>query len=296
VKKSMTKPFYVKFWGVRGTIPTSDPRMLRYGGNTSCVEVRCGDVVIALDAGTGIIPMVEQGHLCHLHLFLSHTHIDHVMGLCCLRKLFDPKFTMDVWAGHLLPEKLINEALEQLLSPPLFPIALSDFPANLTYHNFSAASGHALRHDDFTLNGITVTTLPLNHPDRATAYRIDYQGHSVCYVTDVEHCRDGLDEAICRFIHGADVFIYDSTYDDDQYAAHEGWGHSTWQQAMRLGERAGVGKVVMFHHDPDSTDEILDARASLLSKNYTQPACIAREGVVIHLNEESAKQSMVAIR
>jgi ribonuclease BN (tRNA processing enzyme) len=128
-----------------------------------------------------------------------------------------------------------------------------------------------------------IYTMPLHHPDRATAYRIVYQGKSVAYVTDVEHKDDELDKFLISFIRNSDVFIYDSTYDDRQFEEYIGWGHSTWQHAMRLGEAASVGKVVMFHHDPGATDDVLNDRAEEVQLNYTQPAVIAKEGMIITL-------------
>jgi phosphoribosyl 1,2-cyclic phosphodiesterase len=276
--RAMDKEFYVKFWGVRGTIPTPDPRMMGYGGNTSCVEIRCGDLVIACDAGTGIIQMGEQPGLSNLHILLSHTHMDHIMGLCCMRKLFSPDFSADIWAGHLLPDMFLHEALAQLISPPLFPISLHAFPAQLTFHDITA--GRALTHSDFSSRGIKIYSLPLNHPDRATGYRIEYQGHSVCYITDIEHLAEGLDEPLLAFVEGCDLFIYDSTYDDKEFSMHQGWGHSTWQQAVRLGEKADVGLIALFHHDPLATDAILDARVENIKTFSRHPTMIAREGFV----------------
>jgi phosphoribosyl 1,2-cyclic phosphodiesterase len=274
----MNQPLTVTFWGVRGTIPTPDMRMMRYGGNTSCVEVRCGDLVIALDAGTGIRGLSDQADVQRLHVLLSHTHIDHIMGLICMKKLFNPAFEVDFWSGHLIPELLLHEALGHLISPPIFPVTLDAFPAIMNFHDFTA--GRELRHSDFSERGITISTLPLHHPDNATAYRIEYGGRSICYVTDVEHVRGGLDASLIDFIRGADLFIYDSTYDDREFEQYHGWGHSTWQEAMRLGAAAGVDRVVLFHHDPSATDAILDARAEEIATHYTQSATIAREGWV----------------
>ncbi len=277
----MAEQFTIEFWGVRGTIPTPDKRMLRYGGQTSCVEVRCGDLTFVLDAGTGIVNFGRRRQPSHIHLLLSHTHIDHILGLCCMPQMFDQQFKADIWAGHLLPDMFITEALQQLISPPLFPVALEDVAAQLACHDFSA--GHRLVHDDFVQQGVTIDTLPLNHPDRATGYRINYSGHSLCYITDIEHLRDNMDERLIEFVKDTDIFIYDSTYDDRQFDTYEGWGHSTWQQAMRLGKAANVGKIIMFHHDPQSTDEILDKRAEEMLEHYDYPAEIAREGMLFNL-------------
>ncbi len=277
----MSGSFYVKFWGVRGTIPTPHASKLGYGGNTSCVEVRCGNIIFALDAGTGIIGLGEQEDISHLHLLLSHTHLDHILGLCCMRRIFDEEFSADIWAGHLLPDMFINEALIRLMSPPIFPVPLHTLTSQLAFHDFSA--GQTLRHADFRRHEITVETLPLNHPDRATGYRINYKDKSVCYITDIEHLKDGLDEALVEFVKGTDVFIYDCTYDDRNFEPYIGWGHSTWQQGMRLAEAAGVGQLVMFHHDPSATDTDLDARAQDAEKNFSQDAVIAKEGMVLTL-------------
>lgn len=274
----MSDAFYVKFWGVRGTIPTPDLSMMRYGGHTSCIEVRCGNLTFSLDAGTGIIPFMNQCKLKQIHLLLSHTHIDHIMGLCAMRKMFDYNFSMNVWAGHLIPELSLQNTLEKLLSPPLFPIALSAMPSKLSFHDFKA--GISLNHEDFKKNKVRITTLPLNHPDRATAYRIDYMEKSICYVTDVEHIKDTLDEQLLSFAANSDLFIYDSTYDENEFLSHKGWGHSTWQHAIKLGEKAGVGEVVLFHHDSSTTDKILDMRASYIKDNYIQKVIIASEGLI----------------
>lgn len=277
----MESDFYLRFWGVRGTMPTPDARMLAYGGNTSCVEVRCSDVIFALDAGTGIIQMAQQKDVSHLHLLLSHTHIDHIIGLCGMPKIFDEAFSADVWAGHLLPDMFVSEALSRLMSPPLFPVPLHAVSSHIAFHDFTA--GQALRHADFRRNDICITTLPLNHPDRATGYRIEYNGHAMCYITDVEHRDDTLDENLLEFISGSNVFIYDSTYDESMMDAHRGWGHSSWQHGMRLAQEAGVGTMAMFHHDPCATDAVLDARLREASDRFDIPVIVAKEGMQINI-------------
>lgn len=284
----MEDSFYIKFWGVRGTISTPDTRMMRYGGHTSCVEVRCGDVTFALDAGTGIVNMAKQQDFAHMHLLLSHTHIDHIMGLCAMECMFRKGFAADIWAGHLLPDMSVNEALRRLIEPPLFPVPLNAMQASLSFHDFTA--GESLEHSDFKSHDIQITTLPLHHPDKATGYRIDYRGHSVCYITDIEHRDNELDAQLIRFVQDCDIFIYDSTYDERQFSKYKGWGHSTWQHALRLGEAAHVGKVVMFHHDPSMTDEMLDARAKEIEEKPHYPFVIAQEGLSIELLKANIKK------
>lgn len=271
--------FNIKFWGVRGTITTPVPTMMRYGGHTSCVEMRCGDRVLVFDAGTGIYPMGETPNLHEMDLFLSHTHLDHVIGFPFFSPLYRPDFTMRVWAGNLLPEMTLREALSRLMSPPLFPLTL-DFPrSKTTYHDFKAGEDAA---PHLAAEGIRVRTLLLPHPDRATGYRVEYQGKSACYITDIEHQKDGLNKALVEFIRGTDVFIYDSTFDDHGFEKFAGWGHSTWQEATRLADAAGVKQLVIFHHDPGMKDDALDARVKELQA--TRPNSLAaQEGLVIEL-------------
>ncbi|TAE84588.1 MAG: MBL fold metallo-hydrolase [Alphaproteobacteria bacterium] len=272
--------FSANFWGVRGTMPTAHPSVMRYGGNTSCVEVQCNGITFILDAGSGIVNLAH--HLPnHAHLLLSHTHIDHIVGLCCMSKIFSPDFSMDIWAGHLLPECMVDEVLSQMISPPLFPIPIKAVAAQLNYHDFYA--GSELFHKHFLDRGIQIYTYALQHPDRATAYRIAWNGKSLCYVTDVEHVTDELDESLIHFIRCSDVVIYDSTYDDSNFTPYIGWGHSTWQHALRIGEAAMVDKMVLFHHDPSSTDDILDQRAEYIEQHHAGRAIMAREGLTLIL-------------
>ncbi len=280
---SLEREFSVTFWGVRGTISTPEPEMARYGGHTSCVQVQCGDVTFALDAGSGIVNMGKQ-EFDHMHLLLSHTHIDHIIGLCCMQKMFQSNFKADIWAGHLLPEMQIDEALMRLISPPIFPVPLDALESQLAFHDFHA--GRPLHHTDFLDAGIEVNTIELHHPDRATGYRIEYKGRSVCYITDVEHLRDGLDDKLIDFVRGTDMFIYDSTYDDAEFDTYEGWGHSTWQQAVRIGEAANVKHILMYHHSPSSTDEELDARALKAEQQSRVKTTFAQEGTRYVLGEQ----------
>lgn len=266
------------FWGVRGTVPTPGTHNLRYGGNTSCVELRCGGKAFIFDAGTGLYPCGEQLESNDIDILLSHTHIDHIMGFPFFSGAYNPDCTLRIWAGHLLPELKLRDVLSRLMSPPIFPLTLDDLKAKIEYIDFMA--GETLAHESFKKAGAVVKTLPLMHPDRATAYRVEYAGHAVCYVTDVEHRDDRLDAKLVEFIRGADFFIYDSTFDDERFARFKGWGHSTWQHAVRLGNEADVGTVVLFHHDPGASDDDLDKRMRKL-KTMSSNAIIAREGITI---------------
>lgn len=276
----MAKEFSIHFWGVRGSVPVPGTETVRYGGNTSCVEVRCGDRRIIFDAGTGLYALGQVETLEEADILLSHTHIDHIQGFPFFAPLHRVSSVVRVWAGHLLPERSIQEVMGMMMRPPLFPMLVSDLKAAIAFIDFHA--GEQLEAKHFTRDGIVIKTLALNHPDGATGYRLEYQGKSVCYITDIEHPSDELDHQLVQFIRGCDVFIYDSTYTDETYENYAGWGHSTWQEGVRLAEKANVGRYVMFHHDPEATDAELDQRDVALQK-LRAGSVIAREGLVITL-------------
>lgn len=284
-RKPLKNSFKVTFWGVRGTVPTPGVATHKYGGHTSCVQMICGGRELIFDAGTGLYPLGEALDTNEVDIFLSHTHIDHIMGFPFFSGAYDRDYTVRLWAGHLLPEHSIREVMGTLMHPPIFPLTLDDLRSKLSFHDFHA--GEDIRHESLMQAGIVIHTLPLNHPDRATAYRVEYAGHAACYVTDVEH-RDGtLDEKLLGFIKDADLLIYDSTFDDKDFARFNGWGHSTWQHAARLGKAANVKHVALFHHDPGMTDAKLDERMTQL--NQMKPdSYVAYEGLTLELGSPAA--------
>ncbi len=267
--------FTLKFWGVRGSIACPGPAYVRYGGNTSCLEVRCGGRLIILDAGTGLRPLGKQLDAegpVDADLLLTHTHFDHIAGLPFFSSAFKPANRFRFRAGHLLPEHKLREVLCEMMSAPLFPVPLEILRANISYIDFKA--GETLEPG----KGIVVRTAPLNHPNGATGYRIEYGGRSICYVTDTEHAPGQLDETVLGLIAGADVFVYDCTYTDDELARFTGWGHSTWEQGVRLAERARAKTLVVFHHDPSHDDAAMDRIAEQAAKRRPGTV-VAREGM-----------------
>jgi phosphoribosyl 1,2-cyclic phosphodiesterase len=278
----MNNEFKITFWGVRGTIAVPGASTLKYGGNTSCVEVKCAGRHVVFDAGTGIAELGKKTDTFHTDVLLSHTHLDHIQGLPFFRPLHTPDANVALWAGHLQPEYTVEDIMGHIMMSPVFPLTLNDVQSRVEFNDFMA--GEDVINGGLNDAGITIQTLALNHPDRATAYRLYCNGKSVCYVTDVEHKVGELDKDLVEFIKGADVFIYDSTYDDDDFAKYKGWGHSTWQQGARLADAAGVKTFVAFHHDPAASDDLLDERAKKLAKMRPNGAgVVAREGLVIEL-------------
>ena len=272
-----TDEFSVRFWGVRGSIACPGSAYTRYGGNTSCLEIRCGQYVLVFDGGTGLRPLGE--HLRNtpavdLDLFFSHSHFDHISGFPFFSPLFVPSNRLSMWAGHLLPDRTLREVLCTMMAVPLFPVPLEIFTAETNYHDFRAGD---------TLSpkpGVTVRTAPLNHPNNATGYRVEFSGKSICYVTDTEHLPGQLDRNILGLIQDADIFIYDSTYTDEEFPRFVGWGHSTWQQGVRLADAAGVKTCVIFHHDPSHADDVMDGIAAE-AERVRPGTIVAREGMIL---------------
>jgi phosphoribosyl 1,2-cyclic phosphodiesterase len=270
--------FMVRFWGVRGSIACPGPQTMRYGGNTSCIEIRCGGQLFIFDGGSGLRQLgnelMKGGQPREFDLFYTHTHLDHCHGLPFFAPCYDPRNRIRVWAGHLKPDAGIAAILGKMMSAPLFPIPISIFTAKLDFNDFTA--GESLTPHV----GMTLFTGPLNHPNRATGYRLECDGKAVAYITDTEHEPGRLDRNILKLIDRADVMIYDSTYTDEEYPTHRNWGHSTWQEGVRLADAAQVKTLVLFHHDPDHDDVFMDGVAAEAAK--VRPGTIvAHEGLVL---------------
>jgi phosphoribosyl 1,2-cyclic phosphodiesterase len=206
----------------------------------------------------------------------SHTHLDHCHGLPFFAPRYDARNRIRVWAGHLKPDAGIEAVLGKMMSPPLFPIPMDIFNAKLEFNDFSSGEVLAPR------PGITLRTEALNHPNRATGYRLEYNGKAVAYVTDTEHEIGRLDTNVLRLVDRAEVMIYDCTYTDEEYPAHKNWGHSTWQEGVRLAKAANVKTLVLYHHDPDHDDDFMDRVAAEAAK--ARPGTIvAHEGLILQL-------------
>jgi phosphoribosyl 1,2-cyclic phosphodiesterase len=239
--------------------------------------MRLGSRLLIFDSGTGMRPLglqMDNGEKLDFDLFFSHTHWDHIAGLPFFCPAYRAENCIRIHAGHLAPEGRIEDVLRQSMSPPLFPVPLDVLRSKKSFHDFRA--GDTLDIGD----GIRLRTALLNHPDRATGYRVEYGGKAVCYVTDTEHVPGTLDRNILDLIAGSDLVIYDSTYQDDEFEKYVGWGHSTWQEGIRLCKAADVHRLAIFHHDPGRSDDALD-RIGEAARAQLDGAFIATEGEVV---------------
>lgn len=272
--------FEVRFWGVRGSIAAPGPATARYGGNTSSLEVRCAGRLILLDAGTGMrelgIRLLGEAPI-DADLYFTHTHFDHVCGLPFFKPFFQPQNRFRLWAGHLGGGTTLARVLREFMIAPLFPVPPEVFRATMEYRDFKPG-------DELSPGtGVRVLTRPLNHPDGAVGYRIEHGGRSLAYITDTEHVPGTPDKNVLALMQGADVVVYDSMYTDEEYAkSYVGWGHSTWQEGVRLAKLAKVKKLVLFHHDPEHDDVKLDAIAREAAAELPGTV-LAREGLALEV-------------
>jgi phosphoribosyl 1,2-cyclic phosphodiesterase len=272
----------VRFWGVRGSVPTPGPDTAGVGGNTSCVEVACGDQRVILDAGTGLRrlgdALVARDAPVAAAVLFSHVHWDHIQGLPFFAPLFRPTTTLDLYAA---PDARLAEALHGQMNAPSFPVDLRDVPATLRFHDAAPGSG-------FRVGPIEITAAALNHPNGVLAYRLDCEGRSVVYATDTEHhAHGGVDQALVELARGADLLIYDAQYTPDEYCGavgpcRRGWGHSTWPEGVRVAREAQVKRLALFHHDPSHDDAAVAAIEAAAARELP-PTIAAREGMTLTL-------------
>jgi len=276
----MAKPdFTVKIWGERGSIPVSGPDFARYGGDSSCVEMRCGDHLLLFDAGSGLKEAglkFEQEGVKRLDMFFSHCHWDHIFGIPFFMPFYRGSMKIRIWSGHLAGVMTTHDMIAGIMKAPYFPIAPEIFIADVDYQDFKP--GDVLKPHD----GITLRTGSLNHPNAAVGYRVEFKGKCACYITDTEHVPGRLDQNVLKLIDHADLVIYDAAFVEKEMQRYRGFGHSSWEEGVRLCRAAHAKRLAIFHHSPLRTDDELDQIGKDASGDFSG-AFVARQGQVIEL-------------
>jgi phosphoribosyl 1,2-cyclic phosphodiesterase len=288
----------VKVWGCRGSLAVPGAETVRYGGNTSCVEVRGDDgEVLVLDAGTGMRPLgieLAASGVRTIHVLLSHLHLDHLQGLGFFRPLFEAGSDVHIW-GPPSPVQSLAERIATYLSPPLFPVRLADIPASVTFHD---APEQPVR-----IGSLSVRASLVTHQGPTVGYRVEEAGRSVVYLPDHEPSLGG-DVALqptdwisgYELAHACDVLLHDAQYGDDEYPGHVGWGHSAIGHVVAFAQKALVENLVLFHHDPGHTDVEMEAlvdEARRIWGDGGAQVCSAWDGMTIAL--DAAGVSLAAV-
>jgi phosphoribosyl 1,2-cyclic phosphodiesterase len=249
----------ITIWGCRGSLPSPGASKLRYGGDTTCVEVLLDDgTLIVLDAGTGIreFGATRCQDVQEVHLLLTHLHMDHVEGFPFFSMLWSPDTKLNVW-GPPSPMLSLKERLAKYMSPPLFPIDLHDVPGSTTFND--------LPNGPWTIGSASVLASAVEHPGPTVAYRFEENGRTFAFMPDHEPAalgdfRNESPDWIDGFAiaEGADVLMHDAQYTDNEYASRRGWGHSSYADAVAYAQVTGAKKLLMFHHDPTHDDDTLE--------------------------------------
>jgi phosphoribosyl 1,2-cyclic phosphodiesterase len=298
----------VRFWGVRGSIPCPGSSTVIYGGNTSCLEIRADERLVIVDFGTGVKPLgdwliardLKKGPI-DTDVFISHTHWDHIMGFPMFAPIFNSTTKLRIRGPVSFEDETLESIIGAQLSYRYWPVRLSELAAKIEYEQIMETK--------LDLGGgLTVTTKFLNHPISCLGYRFEYGGKSIVTAYDHEPFRNLFltepddpsynedviregeaaaneeNEKVRRFFKDADVLIHDTQYTTEEYAAHLGWGHSSYEYAVSTASGTGVKKLVLFHHDPNRTDaqlEDLEREYGVSAAEAGVEVMMAREGLTI---------------
>jgi len=293
----------VRFWGVRGSIPTPGPGTVKYGGNTSCLEIRADERLIIIDLGSGVRPLGEwllandykKNKKIEADILLTHTHWDHIMGFPMFSLVYTPNIKLRIYGPVSMDNISLKSIVENQLSHQYWPVKASELAAKIEYFEIN----------ETTIDlgdGINVTSKFLNHPIFCLGYRVNFRGKSIATVYDHEFFSNLFqgdktaeiegeaaaaeeNEKIRQFVKGADILIHDAQFSMEGYTSHKGWGHCAFEHAVQSAADNDVKTLVLFHHEPDHTDDQLEE----IEKNYADKSnpriIIAKEGLFLTCDE-----------
>lgn len=278
-----------RIWGCRGSLAAPGPETVRYGGNTSCVEVRPEDGrLIVIDAGTGIRNLgiaLGKDRPERIDILLSHLHLDHIEGLGFFGPVWDARCEVHIW-GPPTPVHTLREDIARYFSPPLFPVHLDNLPARLIIHD--------VQKEEWELGPVRVRAQPVNHPGPTVGYRLEEDGRVLTYISDHEPALGvDLDHIEPQWVsgyaiaYGADVLLHDAQYTEDEYPMRAGWGHSSIAHTVSFGLITKARRLVLFHHDPLHSDDQLEAilaRAKELWGKEPDGVVLSYEGMEIDVS------------
>jgi ribonuclease BN (tRNA processing enzyme) len=270
----------VELWGVRGTCPVSGEDRVKYGGHTLCASIRLSESeIVIIDAGTGIRRLGEklrkerEEKYLSLHLFLTHFHLDHIMGIPFFGPLYSQKTSFTIYAPSGAEET--ENYLSAIMAGRFYPVDFKDTPSQKIYKKAPLK--------DFSLGKIQISSCPLRHPQGSTAYRLESKEQSIVFATDTEHPEMGVDKRLVEFARNAKALIYDAMFTPGEYeAGRQGWGHSTWLAGTRIAREAAVKTLYLSHFNPAHSDSQIDEILSLAQKEFPSTKA-AGEGVVVDI-------------
>jgi len=278
----------LSFWGVRGSTPTVDPATWRYGGNTPCLEVQAPDgTQFILDCGTGLRMLGNRWVGPHgtkaaeAHIFVTHYHWDHIQGLPFFAPLYaeSNRFHFYSFRSKFLGPDSLKQVFETQMAHPYFPVDISAMSAARKFSEMSDG-------DQYEISATKVTARWLNHPQGCLGFRLETPAGAIVYATDNEPGVPKLDKSLLELAAGADILINDAQFSPEQLATtRKGWGHSSWLEGVKLAKEAGAKHLVLFHHDPDSSDKVVDETLRKARDNF-ESVYAALEGMVVTLGEE----------
>jgi phosphoribosyl 1,2-cyclic phosphodiesterase len=287
--RSTSEGITVRCWGTRGSIPSPGPKTVEHGGNTTCLEVCGADLRIVFDAGSGIRPfgtdLVERGPNA-VHIFLTHFHWDHIQGFPFFAPLYDPEDSITV-IGPKQKDIDVQNLFAGQMGPIYFPVPFSFVAAHMEFEH--------LNEGGYEVGDFELEVMRVRHPSFVIGYKIKIGGHVICFIPDNELEGDVYNELepnfrkrLVDFCGDADLLLHDSMYTEEEYPHRAGWGHSTFEQTMRLGQDAGVKKLLFTHHDPMRTDYELSAIVAKMRED----AARSGSGMIIEAAKEGVDYTM----